>query len=35
MAFIKYLIKVIFEAIVLGIILALAIYYIFNYLGIN
>ena len=30
----KYLLKLLFESIVLGIILALCIYYVFNFLGI-
>jgi len=31
----KYLLKVLFESIVLGVILALCIYYVFSYLGIK
>jgi len=35
MKFLQYLARVIFEAIVLGIVLALAIYYVFQYLGLS
>jgi len=33
MKFLQYLIRVIFEAVVLGVVLAVAIYYVFSYMG--
>lgn len=35
MKLLQYLVKVIFESLVLGVILAVAIYYVFRYMGWN